>query len=57
MPLAAAWMGKDQSGLTGNAKVYDKHPVYIRKAFQMARSKTLQNWNCVTTISNSGIIL
>lgn len=30
----------DQSGLTGNAKVYDKHPVYIRKAFQMARSKT-----------------
>jgi len=30
----------DQSGLTGNAKVYDRHPVYIRKAFEMARSKT-----------------
>ena len=30
----------DQSGLTGNAKIYDQHPVYIRKAFEMARSKT-----------------
>lgn len=30
----------DQSGLTGSDKVYDQHPVYIRKAFQMARSKT-----------------
>lgn len=30
----------DQSGLTGNAKVYDQHPVYIRKAFEIARSKT-----------------
>ena len=32
--------GKRINPLTGNAKVYDKHPVYIRKAFQMARSKT-----------------
>lgn len=31
---------EDKSGLTGNAKVYDKHPVYIRKAFEIARSKT-----------------
>lgn len=30
----------DKSGLTGSAKVYDKHPVYIRKAFEIARSKT-----------------
>jgi GH35 family endo-1,4-beta-xylanase len=30
----------DQSGLTGNAKVYDQHPVYIRKAFEMTRAKT-----------------
>ena len=30
----------DKSGLSGNAKVYDQHPVYIRKAFEMARSKT-----------------
>ncbi len=30
----------DQSGLTGNAKVYNEHPVYIRKAFEITRSKT-----------------
>jgi len=27
----------DKSGLTGTAAVYDEHPVYIRKAFEMAR--------------------
>ncbi len=28
---------EDKSGLSGAAKVYDKHPVYIRKAFEIAR--------------------
>jgi hypothetical protein len=30
----------DKSGLTGTAKVYDKHPVYIRRAFELARKYT-----------------
>lgn len=30
----------DRSGLTGTAKVYGQHPVYIRKAFEMARKHT-----------------
>lgn len=30
----------DQSGLTGDQKVYPQHPVYIRRAFQMARQYT-----------------
>lgn len=30
----------DKSGLTGSAKVYAKHPVYIRRAFEMARKHT-----------------
>jgi len=30
----------DKSGLSGAAKVYDKHPVYIRKAFEKTRSLT-----------------
>lgn len=30
----------DQSGLVGDAKVFDKHPVYIRKSFEIARSLT-----------------
>lgn len=30
----------DKSGLSGAAKVYTKHPVYIRKAFEKARSLT-----------------
>jgi len=28
---------EDKSGLTGTAKVYARHPVYIRRAFEMAR--------------------
>lgn len=28
---------EDKSGLTGTAKVFPRHPVYIRKAFEMAR--------------------
>lgn len=28
---------EDKSGLTGSAKVYARHPVYIRKAFELAR--------------------
>lgn len=28
---------EDKSGLTGTAKVYSQHPVYIRRAFEMAR--------------------
>lgn len=30
----------DKSGLTGSAKVYTKHPVYIRKAFEKTRALT-----------------
>jgi GH35 family endo-1,4-beta-xylanase len=30
----------DQSGLTGTAKVYSQHPVYIRRAFELARKFT-----------------
>jgi len=30
----------DKSGLTGSAHVYAKHPVYIRRAFEMARKHT-----------------
>ncbi len=30
----------DRSGLTGEAKVHDMHPVYIRKAFEYARKYT-----------------
>lgn len=30
----------DKSGLTGTSKVYPQHPVYIRKAFEMARKHT-----------------
>jgi GH35 family endo-1,4-beta-xylanase len=30
----------DKSGLTGTDKVYDKHPIYIRKAFEYARQHT-----------------
>lgn len=31
---------EDQSGLTGTAKVYPRHPVYIRRAFELARKHT-----------------
>jgi len=30
----------DKSGLTGSAKVYAQHPVYIRRAFELARQHT-----------------
>ena len=30
----------DQSGLTGTARIYTKHPAYIRRAFQLARQHT-----------------
>lgn len=30
----------DKSGLTGTAKVYAQHPVYLRRAFEMARKQT-----------------
>ncbi|MBK8802580.1 MAG: endo-1,4-beta-xylanase [Fibrobacteres bacterium] len=30
----------DKSGLSGGSVIYDKHPVYIRKAFEMARKHT-----------------
>lgn len=30
----------DKSGLSGGSVIYDKHPVYIRKAFEMARRHT-----------------
>ena len=30
----------DKSGLTGTAKVYTQHPVYIRRAFELARQHT-----------------
>jgi GH35 family endo-1,4-beta-xylanase len=31
---------EDKSGLTGSSRVYPRHPVYIRKAFEMARKHT-----------------
>jgi endo-1,4-beta-xylanase len=30
----------DKSGLTGTARVYAQHPIYIRRAFEMARKHT-----------------
>lgn len=30
----------DKSGLTGTARVYSQHPVYIRRAFELARQHT-----------------
>jgi GH35 family endo-1,4-beta-xylanase len=30
----------DKSGLTGSAEIYNEHPVYIRRAFEMARKHT-----------------
>ena len=36
-PWQAMGWEDDKSGLTGSSKVYARHPVYIRKAFELAR--------------------
>ena len=54
-PWQAMGWEDDKSGLTGSSKVYARHPVYIRKAFELARSTLpTPSSSCATTASSCG---